>query len=213
MKKYLKRSILVLSLALLATGCVARQQVRYHDAALELKASARSLVAVAAHDNRSYVKNGEKEKNYAGNFRGGFGNPFNVTTESGRPLADDMASVICAAFVKKGFRCKEVPVEPNQDKGQISSKLVATDADKLLLLTIDEWYPTTFQNTILSYNLDLNVMNRNGGTLVEKKVKGEEDLGGSFFNPPAHAKEAVPQAYKRKLEELLNDAAVTDSLR
>lgn len=213
MSNLIKRSILAVSLAFLVSGCALGQKVRYHDAEPELAVSGSGQVAVAALDNRPYVKNGEKEKNYVGNFRGGFGNPFNLTTQSGRPLADDMASVICAAFIKKGYGCKEVSIGPNEDKGQISSRLKETNADKLLLLSINEWYPSTYQNTSLSYDLGLNVTNVAGITLAGKRVKGEEDLGGSFFNPPAHAKEAVPQAYKRKLEELLNDPAVTNALR
>jgi hypothetical protein len=213
MTNRLARGFLGLALLSLLSGCAVGQKVRYHDADLELDAAGNSPVAVASLDNRPYVKNGEKDKDYAGNLRGGFGNPFNLTTESGKPLADDMASVICAAFKKKGHSCTTVSLEPKEQKAQIVDKLKATNAKKLLLLTINEWLSSTYQNTSLTYDLDLTVMNESGASLAAKNAKGEDELGGSFWSPPAHAKEAVPLAYQKKLESMLNDPAVSKVLK
>jgi len=213
MKNRLLATIVMLVSALCLGGCAAGQQIRYHDTELDLGASGNATVAVTSQDNRNYIKNGEKERNYVGNFRGGFGNPFNVSTESGKPLADDTSSVICAALKKKGFVCLPVSVEPNEPQTQVVDKLKATSANTLMLLTINEWLSSTFQNTGLSYDLVLTVMDSQGTRVVEKKIKGEDELGGSFWSPPGHAKEAVPVAFKRKLELLLNDPAVTSVLK
>jgi hypothetical protein len=213
MKNAVLRSGLLLVLVLFLGGCAVGQKIPYHDAGLELNASGNILVAVTAQDSRSYVKNGEKDRMYVGNFRGGFGNPFDVSTESGKPLADDMSSVICASLEKKGFTCTPVSVEPNESQIQITDKLKATNAKSLILLTINEWLSSTYQNTGLTYDMLLTVMDNQGAKLAEKNLKGEEELGGSFLNPPGHAKEAVPEAYKKKLELLLNDAAVMNALK
>lgn len=202
---------LVLAMAL--SGCAVGQTFHYHDATLEVKASGNTSVAVASVDNRPYVKAAEKEPTYVGNLRGGFGNPFNVTTDSGKPLADDMSSVICASLRSKGFTCTPVSILVNEPESQVKTKLKATHADRLMLLNIVEWMSSTYQNTGLSYDLHLTEMSKDGAVLAEKNLKGEDDLGGSFINPPAHAKEAVPQAYKAKLESLLNDAAVVNGLK
>lgn len=194
-------------------GCAVGQRISYNDTELELQASGTSMVAVTTVDNRPYVKDGEKDKDYVGKFRGGYGNPWNVGTESGKPLADDMSSVICAALEKKGFACRPVSVEPNELPSHIIDKLQATGAKSLLLLTINEWLSDTYYTTTLNYDLLLTVTNHQGTKLVEKSAAGEEELGGSFWNPPGHAKEAVPKAFKRKLELLLNDPEVIPALK
>lgn len=213
MKNAVMRSGLLLVLVLFLGGCAVGQKIPYHNAGLELDASGNIMVAVTAQDSRSYVKDGEKDRLYVGNFRGGFGNPFDVSTESGKPLADDMTSVICASLVRKGFNCTPVSVAPNELQAQITDKLKATNAKSMILLTINEWLSSTYQNTGLTYDLVLTVMDNQGAKLAEKKLKGEDELGGSFWNPPGHAKSAVPEAYKKKLELLLNDAAVMNALK
>ena len=122
-------------------GCAVGQQIRYHDTELDLNASSNTIVAVTTQDYRPYVKDGEKDRSYVGNFRGGYGNPFNVTTESGKPLADDMTSVICTSFRKKGVTCTPVSVEPKEPQAQVIEKLRATGANSLMLLTVDVLKP------------------------------------------------------------------------
>ena len=46
------------------------------------------FVAVASLDQRPTVLRGESPANYVGMQRAGFGNTFNVTTNSGLPFAD-----------------------------------------------------------------------------------------------------------------------------
>ncbi|MBJ6798613.1 hypothetical protein [Geomonas propionica] len=206
-----KVSLLALSIAL--SGCAVGQSYRYHDTNLHVDASGSKSVAIAAVDRRPYVVSAEKDPNYVGNLRGGFGNPFNVTTESGKPLAEDMSLVLCGSLKKKGFSCTPVTVAPNEADAQVKGKLQGANADRLMLLVIREWMSSTYTNTGLSYDVQLTEMDRQGAVLAEKQLKGEDDLGGSFLNPPAHAKEAVPAAYKKKLELLLNDAAVAKELQ
>lgn len=213
MKLTTSGKIAVLLFAMTLSGCAVGQTFHYHDTTLEVKASGSTSVAVASVDNRPYVKAAEKDPAYVGNLRGGFGNPFNVTTESGRPLADDMTSVICASLKSKGFGCTPVAIAVNEPESQIKSKLQATNADRLMLLNIVEWMSSTYTNTGLVYDIQLTEMSRDGAVLAEKKLKGEDELGGSFISPPAHAKEAVPKAYKAKLESLLNDPTVVNALK
>jgi len=211
--KMVTRSIVMLALVVVMSGCAVGQRISYHETELGLNASGSSQVAVASLDSRPYVKNGEKDKTYVGNLRGGFGNPFNLSTESGKPLADDMTSVICASLKKKGFVCTTVFVGPNETPAEVTGKLKATNAKSLILLNINEWLSSTYQNTGLTYDLVLDLMDNQGSILAEQKVKGEDQLGGSLWSPPAHAKEAVPQAFKKKLESLLNDPSVTGVLK
>jgi hypothetical protein len=207
------RILIILCASLFLGGCAVGQKIRYHDAELAINASGDTMIAVTCLDGRPYIKSGEKDKTYIGNFRGGFGNPFNVSTESQKPLADDITSVICASLQKKGFACTPISVEPNETQDQIINKLKVTKAKRLILLAINEWRSDTYSNTSLYYDIVLTIMDNQGARLAESDAKGEDDLGGSFGNPPAHAKEAVPKAYKKKLESLLNGPSVIDALK
>lgn len=213
MKRRFSLGLSLLGAAFALNGCVVGQSIRYNDVPLEIQASGSKSVAVASVDNRPYVKSAEKDPNYVGTLRGGFGNPFNVATESGKPLADDMSTVICISLRKKGFNCTPVSIAANEPAAQVKNKLQATNADRLMQLTVAEWMSSTYTNTGLTYDLQLTEMNREGAVLAEKKLKGDDELGGSFMNPKGFAQEAVPQAYKKKLEELLNDPAIVNALK
>ncbi|MEI7456323.1 MAG: hypothetical protein WCK93_06315 [Nitrosomonadales bacterium] len=207
------RSIFILVLCSILGGCAVGQKIDYNNAKLELNASGNILVAIASQDSRSYVKNKEYASTYVGTFRGGYGNAFNVLTESGKPLADDMASVICSSLVIKGFSCHPVMVDPNELQVQITSKLKATNAKRLMFLTISEWYSDTYMSTGLTYDISLVIMDNQGTIIAEKKFNGGDDLGKSLMNPGGFAKKAVPEAYKKKLASLLNDPAVIEALK
>jgi hypothetical protein len=84
--------------------------------------------------------------------------------------------------------------------------------DRVLLLTLKESKSDTYVGTGLLYDITLRVADRSGHGLAEKRLSGRDDLGASAWDPPGHACEAVPRAFKSKLEELLNDAAVTAAL-
>lgn len=207
------KGFLAVAIAFLSVGCAVGQKIQYHATQLDLKAAGTCIVAVTALDDRAYVKNGEKDGTYVGTFRGGFGNPWNVTTESGKPLAEDMTEVLCASLKAKGFTAKPVSLKAGASVEAALTSLKTVSAKRLILLTILEWRSDTMTNTSLYYNLKLSVLDGDGRTLAEAMdMSAEESLGGSFMNPPGHAKEAVPAAFKLKLEKLMNDPKVVEAL-
>jgi hypothetical protein len=78
-------------------------------------------------------------------------------------------------------------------------------------LTLREWKSDTYMNTTILYDVTLSVLDRSGQVVGESRLKGEDNLGGDFVNPPAHAKTVVPAAFKAKLEQLLGDPAVASA--
>lgn len=144
--------------------------------------------------------------------RGGWGNPFNVTTASGKPLAEDITTSICNSLSSKGFKAVAVSVSYSDSRDKIMEKMREAQSERLLLLTLNEWYSDTYTNTGLSYDVKIEVFDTNGNRLAEKRTKGDDNLGGDFWNPPAHAKEAIPKAFKEKLEALLNNEEILKTL-
>lgn len=207
MRKFVLSIFLLIPMTYLS-GCVVGQKISYNDTELNLKASGTKSIAIAAIENRSYVNSGEKDRDYVGKFRAGFGNPWNVSTVSGKSLTVDMTTVVCSAFKKKDISCISLTVDPKETKEQVIHKLTTTKADNLFMFIVNEWLSDTYMNTGLSYDVDLLVLDSLGGKLAESRVKGDDELGGSFFDPPTHAKQAVPLAYREKLETLLNDVSI-----
>jgi hypothetical protein len=88
-----------------------------------------------------------------------------------------------------------------------------TRSERVALVLIQEWKSDTYQNTALSYDVTLQVYDEAGKKLAENRISGRDDLGGSAWNPPSHARTAIPAAYKKKLEDLFAADAVVESLR
>lgn len=203
---------ILLAALLLLGACAIGNKHAYHDVVGSMPFSGNAEVRVATHDQRPYVLSGEKQPDFVGLSRGGYGNPFDVSTADGRPLADGMTQAISNSLRQGGFRPAPVIVASSDSAAQAREKLMQAAGGVAILLVIREWKSDTYQNTALHYDATLSVLDKTGQVLGETTVRGRDNLGGSFANPPAHAREAVPRAFKAKLEALLGDPAVTRAL-
>jgi hypothetical protein len=206
------RIVLIVLAALAASGCAVGNM---HNYTMEpsLTAQGALTVAVATQDARPYVVNREKTANFVGLQRGGFGNPFDVTTESGRPLADDFSAAVTAALSRRGFKATAVSVAPSAALPDVRALAAGARAERVALLSLHEWKADTYTNVALHHEVVLRVFDAAGTLLAQARVAGNDNLGGSVWNPPEHAKGAVPAAYRKKLEELFSNEAVVRSLR
>ncbi len=210
----MKRQLIVflgISLLLL-NGCAVGNKFNYHDAIAHMEATNTFLVAIGTHDTRTYILNGKKKPDFVGLSRGGYGNPFNVTTTTGNALASDMSEAIKNSFLKNGYNAKVVLLEPNDDFSTAVDKLKASSAYRLVYFKLNKWKSDTFSATSLAYDVKLTVFDKNGEKVAEKIINGKDDLGGNAMNPPKHAKAAVPVAFSQKLEEMLNDPVIQKAL-
>ena len=65
-------------------------------------------LALGVQDLRSYVVSGDKGEDFAGLARSGYGIPYDIGTESNRPLAQEIADMIATAL-----RSSAVTVKPS----------------------------------------------------------------------------------------------------
>ena len=79
------------------------------------------------------------------------------------------------------------------------------------VLTLDK--SDTMNNTALIYDVTLRVYDRAGSEIAQTSLHGRDNLGGSFWNPPSHAKQAVPSAFAEKLADLFADPEIERALR
>jgi hypothetical protein len=207
------RLLAVLLIAAASAGCAVGNKHGYIAARPELAVQGTRSVAVAAQDARPYVVSGNKTPDFVGLQRGGFGNPFDVTTESEKPLADDFAATIAQSLERKGFKSTTVKVAPAEARADPRALVANAKTERLALVFIREWKSDTYTNTALLYDVTLYIYDGAGAELAANRITGRDNLGGNALNPPGHAKEAVPAAYSKKLEELFASDAVVKSLR
>ena len=91
----MKKMALILAVLFIG-GCAVGNKYSYKtsDIDLPIRTEGGEALVLQVKDLRPYVLNGDKEANFVGLQRGGFGNPFDVTTESGEPMTDVMAVAI-----------------------------------------------------------------------------------------------------------------------
>ena len=178
---------------------------QYDSATPQINAVSGGKATVAIQDRRAYVLNGDKQENFVGLSRGGYGNPFDVRTESNQPLADDFGRTIQRALAAKGV------TEPKLSESEAVKRLVSGEGKGILVL-LQEWKSDTYMGTKLFYDVTVKVFDGSGNLLGQNRINGSEDLGSSVWNPPAHAREAVPEAFRRKIEQLFSDPAIAKNL-
>ena len=204
--------IWLIILVVFLAGCAFGNKHAYHNIDANIAAAGTTKIAVATHDQRNYVKNGDKQPDFVGLQRGGFGNPFDITTVSGNALAQDFTEAVCRSLASKGFHTTPVIVNFSETSYTVKADLKKTGANRLILITLSEWKSDTYNITALIYNVSLDVFDENGNTIAKNSITGSDDLGGSVMNPPGHAKKVVPAAFKEKIESLLNFGDISEAI-
>jgi hypothetical protein len=202
---------LIISIVFFA-GCAVGNKHAYHTVDANIAAEGTTKVAVATHDQRSYVKNGNKQPDFVGLQRGGFGNPFDIKTVTGNALAQEFTEAVCRSLASRGFHTTPVIVNYSETSYTVKADLSKTGAKRLILITLYEWKSDTYNNTALIYDVNLEVFDEHGNIIAKNSINGRDDLGGSLMNPPAHAKKVIPIAFKEKIESLLNYKNISETL-
>ena len=207
------RLCLILLLLLAAGGCAVGNRYTYDTTVANTGVHGSATVAVAAHDERPYVVSGNKPPQFVGIQRGGFGNAFDVTTGSNEALAADMTASLAASLRQSGFKVQAVAVAYTDSAEQVREALVATGAERGVLLTVNEWKSDAMMRMGLDYDLRLSVLGRDGSVLAESQVHGTKEVLGAAPMIPSGGGPMVANAFKAKLEQLFADPAVAHALR
>lgn len=195
----MKRSIrtpIIAAFALLTlalAGCAVGNRYDYGSSIEGLPVTGSGKIAVTVTDARPYVLSGDKKPDFVGLQRGGFGNPFDVRTGSGQPLATEMRDAIAKALQKQGF-----------------SVVAATEpADRKLELKVLEWKTDVMMHLKTLYDLELSVFDGSGALLAKSATKGEDVGGGGFESQNASN---AAKSFELRLTELVRDSGVQQAL-
>jgi hypothetical protein len=202
--------VCVLSVVSILAGCAFGRTYSYADAPISLQGVASSgTIAVGVQDARSYVTSGGKPEKFVGLMRGGFGNPFDVNTQSGTPLAVEMRDALAKSLKAKGATVSSVVISPSETASRAKRALMATNSRRLVLITLNEWKSDTMMNTSLYYDVKLDVMDEMGNSLATNQVKGSDNLGSLGLSPNA----GIGASFVKKLDTLFDDEKVISVLK
>jgi hypothetical protein len=182
-------ALLSLSLA----GCAVGNRYDYGSSIAGLPITGTGKIAVSVVDARPYVLSGDKKPDFVGLQRGGFGNPFDVRTGSGQPLATEMSDAISKALQKQGF----------------SVVAAAEPAPRKLELKVLEWKTDVMMRLKTLYDLELSVFDGSGALLAKSATKGEDVGGGGFESQNASN---AAKSFELRLTELVRDPGVQKAL-
>jgi hypothetical protein len=207
------RLCLILLLSLVAGGCAVGNRYAYDTTVADTGVRGSAAVAVAVHDERPYVVSGNKTPQFVGMQRGGFGNAFDVTTGSNQALSADMTASLAASLRQSGFKVEAVAVAYTDSAEQVRKALMATGAERSVLLTVYEWKSDAMMRMGLDYDLRLSVLGEDGAVLAESQLHGTKEVLGAAPMIPSGGGPMVANAFKAKLEQLFADPAVARALR
>lgn len=207
------KKILFVGLMIILSGCAVGNKYDYRSSAISLpvKSTQSAKVAVSVDDQRPYVVAGEKGPNFVGLQRGGFGNPFDVTTASGKPLAEDMAFVLKKALEDSGYQIVETTSSSGNHKMFV---LAAGDdgADKVVLLNIKEWKSDIYMGITLHSDIELTVYSVDGQVLANNTMKFEEGIGGAHIGASSNSQVIISE-FSRRIGYLFNQEDIRKALR
>jgi hypothetical protein len=172
-----------------------------------------AMVAVAVVDRRDYVLNGERPPKYTGLVRDGFGIPFDAVTRSQRSLAEDFAISIVAGLRGAGIKAEAPEHSPSRSLEQLRKDLMRANADRYVLLILNQWKTDTYQSTALYYALELTIYGRDGVERMRKDFAGKDEGRSVALTPKGRNAEMVGQLYPARLKKIFEDEKVVAALQ
>jgi len=105
-----------------ASGCAVGNRYAYHDMVASIGATGQKPFPWRPRTG-DHTSSTEKNARLHRDPEGGFGNPFDVSTESGKALAEDMTAVMSASLAKNGFKTVPVTALHSENPAAVMEKL------------------------------------------------------------------------------------------
>lgn len=214
----IKSFILLLSFTAINVPAESQRAIEYSNIEFQIKSNSNINYAVAVLDKRGVVTDKSQDPQFVGYIRSGTGIAYPIRTGSGKPFADDVMLTISNAIQKSGAKVMKVSTTFSMDATEVTGKLKETNADKLILLIIDEWRNDTRPwhmrvATEMIWNFRLQVFDGSGTLKAENKVEGKD--GGVDPSGTSNVKKIkliTDRYYKEKMEILFSEESIVASL-
>ena len=184
----LMRALFLTAGAIMLGGCVAGQSIALPYEAEKVGYEQSIGVALDVKDRRPFVLDGKKSANYIGHYRAGFGNPWDVTTKSGKALADIIQEDLVQELDALGF-----------STGDASS-------NRSLRIEILDFNFNAYVNGEFWYEVDVAVLDEDQEQLASSKLENNVTVEGSAWTGPKKAMEKeVPLFYALMIKAIIRE--------
>ena len=197
---------------ILLFGCAIGNQYDYRETpmTLPLRSEGNKPLVLSVVDLRPYVLNGDKKPNFVGLQRGGFGNPFNVTTASGNPMTDDMSDALASGLTRSGYQV--VRAAGLAESKALAALAAEKGAARIALIKVNDWKSDIYMKNTLHCDMVLQVLDNHGAILAENSVKFVEAIGGAQLNAGSNAKETAEE-FAKQMGYLFNAPQIRSALQ
>ncbi|MCX6328101.1 MAG: hypothetical protein NTZ85_01120, partial [Bacteroidia bacterium] len=134
-------------------------------------------------------------------------------------FTDDVTLSVSNAIQKSGAKVTQISTSFSMDMIEVMDKLKATNADKLILVIIDEWRNDTRPwhmrvATEMIWNLRLQVFDGTGTLKAENKVEGRDGgINPSMTGSTKKIKPITDRYYKEKMEKLFAEENIAANMK
>ena len=207
------KKILLILLVLFLIGCGAvgnKYNYQSSSMALPIQPADHKTLILSVEDLRPYVLNGKKKPSFVGVQRGGFGNPFDVTTSSGKPMTEDMSAAIVMGLMDVGYRVVNVREKP--EIVNLVNSAVKEDATRIVVLKVYDWKSDIYMGLTLHCDLRLSVFDVNGELLAENTINFVDEISGTHFGAAKNS-QVVADEFAKQIGYLFNKKEVRSALQ
>jgi hypothetical protein len=208
-----------MGLAVLVTACVTPIPIK--DQAPKVSYAANEKVAVAVVDSRPSVKAEKKAATYIGRAHGLFGIPTDMQVypwvslkeEKDFTLAQELEQRVADALQGIGANVVRVETGAHVDAASAKRAALGLGADRILLITLDEWSVDVNLNWAGSFDFDwgytVEVFDTAGAQITTFKDSGQDVVKEHASDSPRNM---ITVAYRARLEKLLERPELRSAL-
>ena len=182
-----KKLAMLLLISIPMYGCVAGQSVAidYSAEPMTIAPGDAGAVRVTVADKRPFVLSGDKPAYYVGKYRAGFGNPWDVTTEDRKPLAELIEADVVEELRALGFSTE--------------------GPGKMLAVTVNDWNFDGWQNGRLWYDISMVLSSSDGVELYSGTVKDEVGITGTLSGIKGGVERDIPIIYSNAIRKMVRE--------
>ncbi|MCW8832636.1 MAG: hypothetical protein OQK09_12950 [Colwellia sp.] len=211
--------LLSIIFAVALTGCVTPIPLAEQTPKIAYKAQEKVVISVV--DNRKRIKEG-KPKNYVGKAHASFGIPVDwhvnqvLATEDGdkdKNLSQFLEHRLTTGLSNSGWNVVSANLDTPVNENNAKDILTEHDAQKMLVLDLQEWYFSINLNWVTAFNFDTDttiyVYEIADGKTLEKEIKERDVIEEKASESPQNN---VLRAYRDQLIDIFNDEEVKKAL-
>jgi hypothetical protein len=211
--------VTAVSLAVLLTACVAPIPIK--DQAPKVAYSASEKIALVVIDARPILKEAKKPPTYIGVAHTVFGIPSDMQLypwvalkeEKNLTLAQGLEQRITDALQGIGASVVRVDAGAHVDAASAKRAAQALDADRIMLITLDEWSVNINLNWVGSFDFDwgygVDIFDKAGSPITSFKDSGQDVVKEHASDSPRNM---ITAAWRARLEQLFERPEIRQAL-